>query len=85
MRSTARRRLRTRRAVGGYAAVAVASVTATEADDDVAGVSLSETELQVPEAGHGELQPVVLDTEPAAAVTVTPRRPATATSACPGR
>ena len=56
---------------GGYAGVAVASVTATEADDDTAGVSLSAPTLSVPEQGTASYT-VVLDSEPTAAVTVTP-------------
>ena len=55
---------------GGYDDVDIASVLATEADDDTAGVSVSESELTVPETGSATYT-VVLDTAPTGAVTVT--------------
>ena len=54
---------------GDYVGVAVAGVTATESDGDTAGVSVSERALTVPEGGTAAYE-VVLDTRPAAAVTV---------------
>ena len=54
---------------GGYDAVAIASVTATEADNDAAGVTLSASAVTVPEESTASYT-VTLDTEPTAAVTV---------------
>ena len=48
-------------------------VTLTIADDDARGVTLSETYLDLVEGGEGTYR-VVLDSEPTAAVTVTPAR-----------
>ena len=49
------------------------AVTLTITDDDVRGVTLSETDLDLDEGGEGTYT-VVLDSEPTAAVTVTPSR-----------
>ena len=54
---------------GDYDAVAIASVMATESDDDTAGVTVTPTDLAVPEASTATYT-VTLDTEPTAAVTV---------------
>ena len=54
---------------GDYGSVSIASVTATEADDDTAGVTVTPTDLAVPEASTASYT-VTLDTEPTAAVTV---------------
>ena len=56
---------------GGYASVSIADVTATEADDDTAGVVLSDSALSVNEESTATYT-VKLNTEPAADVTVTP-------------
>ncbi len=53
----------------GYTGLGIDSVEATEADDD-RGVTVSKTKVDVPEGGSATYT-VVLDTEPAAAVTVT--------------
>ena len=54
---------------GGYDDVTIASVSATEADDDMAGVSVSESRLPVPEGGSASYT-VALDTPPTAAVEI---------------
>ena len=54
---------------GGYGGVAAATVTATEIDDDAAGVTVFPTELMVPE-GDSQDYFVVLDTEPSDVVTI---------------
>ena len=55
---------------GGYGSAVIASVTATEADDDTAGVTVSgDGTLSVPEGGSATYT-VVLDTQPSGAVTV---------------
>ena len=56
---------------GGYDSVSIASVMATEADDDTPGVQLSRTALTVSE-GRSATYTVKLNTQPTAAVTVTP-------------
>ena len=48
-------------------------ITLTITDDDMRGVTLSETDLDLEEGGDGTYT-VVLDSEPTAAVTVTPSR-----------
>ena len=53
-----------------YASVTIASVTATEADDDTPGVKLSTTALMVTEGGSADYT-VVLNTLPPGNVTVT--------------
>ena len=54
---------------GGYDDADIASVSADEADDDVAGVSVSESRLTVPEGGSATYT-VALDTPPTAAVEI---------------
>ena len=54
-----------------YADIAIASVTATESDDDMPGLKLSRTAVTVLE-GRSATYTVKLNTEPTAAVTVTP-------------
>ena len=54
-----------------YDAIAIASVTATEDDDDTPGVRLSRTAVTVSE-GRSATYTVKLNTQPTAAVTVTP-------------
>ncbi len=56
---------------GDYASVSVPAVEVTVTDDDVPGVTLSPQALTVPEGGRGSYT-VVLNTQPSAAVTVTP-------------
>ena len=53
----------------GYDAIAIAEVTATEIDDDVARVNVSALNVSVPEGGASSYT-VVLATQPAAPVTV---------------
>ena len=55
---------------GGYNAVTIGSVLATEDDTDSAGVSISKTSLGVTEGGTATYT-VVLDTKPSSSVTVT--------------
>ena len=55
---------------GDYEGVTAASVEATITEDDTAGVTISTDALEVPEGGS-QSYTVVLDTEPAADVTVT--------------
>ena len=54
---------------GGYGGVSVSSVTATEEDNDTAGVTVTPTVLTVPEGGSSTYT-VALDTEPSADVTI---------------
>ena len=54
---------------GGYGGVSVSSVTATEADNDAAGVAVTPTALTVAEGGSATYT-VVLDTQPSADVTI---------------
>ncbi len=54
---------------GGYGGVTVSSVTATEADNDTAGVTVTPTALTVPE-GSNVKYTVVLDTQPSEEVTI---------------
>ena len=54
---------------GGYGGVTVSSVTATEADNDTAGVTVTPTALSVPEGSNAKYT-VVLDTQPSADVTI---------------
>ena len=54
---------------GGYGGVTVSSVTATEADNDAAGVTVTPTVLTVPEGSNAKYT-VVLDTQPSADVTI---------------
>ena len=54
---------------GGYDNVSVSSVTATEADNDTAGVTVTPTALSVPEGSNAKYT-VVLDTQPSADVTI---------------
>ena len=54
---------------GGYDNVSVPSVTATEVDNDTAGVTVTSTTLTVPEGGNATYA-VVLDTEPSEEVTI---------------
>ena len=54
---------------GGYDNVSVSSVTATEADNDAAGVTVTPTALTVPE-GSNVKYTVVLDTQPSEEVTI---------------
>ncbi len=56
---------------GDYASVTVPNVNVTVTDDDVPGVTLSPQALTVSEGGSG-MYTVVLNTQPSAAVTVTP-------------
>ena len=58
---------------GEYAGATIASVTATEADDDTPGVKLSTTALMVAEGGDATYT-VVLNTLPPGSVTVTVSR-----------
>ena len=53
----------------GYDAIAIAAVTATEIDDDVARVNVSAFNVPVPEGGVNSYT-VVLATQPTAAVTI---------------
>ena len=52
-----------------YGSVSVSSVTATEADNDAAGVTVTPTALTVPEGSNAKYT-VVLDTQPSADVTI---------------
>ena len=54
---------------GGYGGVSVSSITATEADNDAAGVTVTPTALSVPEGSNARYA-VVLDTQPSADVTI---------------
>ncbi len=54
---------------GGYGGVTVSSVTATEADNDTAGVTVTPTALTVPEGSNARYA-VVLDTQPSEEVTI---------------
>ena len=54
---------------GGYGGVTVSSVTATEADNDAAGVTVTPTALTVPEGSNAKYT-VVLDTQPSGDVTI---------------
>ena len=54
---------------GGYGGVTVSSVTATEADNDTAGVTVTPTALSVPE-GSNVKYTVALDTQPSEDVTI---------------
>ncbi len=55
---------------GGYGSVSIDSVTVTVAEDDTAGVTLSESALTVTEGGS-KTYTVKLDTQPSANVTIT--------------
>ena len=55
---------------GDYGSVSVSSVTATESDNDMAGVTVTPTALSVTE-GSSEKYSVALDTKPSANVTIT--------------
>ena len=54
---------------GDYGSVSVSSVTATEADNDAAGVTVTPTALRVPEGSNAKYT-VVLDAQPSANVTI---------------
>ena len=54
---------------GGYGGVTVSSVTATEADNDTAGVTVTPTALTVPEGSNAKYT-VALDARPSADVTI---------------
>ena len=54
---------------GGYGGVSVSSVTATEADNDAAGVTVTPTALTVPEGSNAKYT-VVLNAQPSADVTI---------------
>ena len=54
---------------GGYGGVSVSSITATEADNDAAGVTVTPTALSVPEGSNARYA-VVLDTQPSEEVTI---------------
>ena len=54
---------------GGYGGVSASSVTATEADNDAAGVTVTPTALTVPEGSNAKYT-VVLDSQPSADVTI---------------
>ena len=54
---------------GGYGGVSVSSITATEADNDAAGVTVTPTALSVPEGSNARYA-VVLDTQPSEDVTI---------------
>ena len=58
---------------GGYENVSIADVGVTVLDDDIAGVTVSETALSVDENGGVGTYTLVLDTEPLGEVTITPR------------
>ena len=54
---------------GGYGSVTVSSVTATESDNDTAGVMVTPTALSVPEGSNAKYT-VVLDAQPSADVMI---------------
>ncbi len=70
-------------AVNGYGSVTAAPVAVTVTDNDPPGVTLSPTALTVPEGATG-IYTVVLDSEPAGAVMVTPASGATAVATVTG-
>ncbi len=70
-------------AVNGYGSVTAAPVAVTVTDNDTPGVTLSPTALTVPEGATG-IYTVVLDSEPAGAVMVTPASGATAVATVTG-
>ena len=57
---------------GGYNSVPVADVGVSATDDDVAGVSVSETALTVDEGGGTDTYTLALESEPIGTVTITP-------------
>ena len=57
---------------GGYNSVPVADVGVSATDDDVAGVSVSETALTVDEGGGTGTYTLALESEPIGTVTITP-------------